>query len=433
MIQNADHDRAGRLDHLRRMLAGRLDDAAAAIETLLCELEQGDPRTSDWEGLHIAATRDDCEIELGTAYQQVLTRPRLRHLDAAQQVRVLVHAADFFQGILGDSELARAFLQRVLEVDPDHGEAFDRLERAYTSVDDQRELIRLYALVARNPPIPPEAIASKAAELIGSLPSFLALPEDVCNRLLAVVPMSSELLDVICAHCQRTGRRHLSASLRERAFYFRYLEGESGEVAVFRERPTARRPTPNARKVQIHGLAPSTYTRTARIACIEKGVPHELVPLDFRSDRHGQLHLFLKMPSLTHGRVRLYEALAICTYIDKNFGGPELSPDDPVEQARMMQWISASIDYLYPSFVRALRDDAVPIEVRAYIDQASQLIEEELANRQFLAGRTLSLAELFVAPMVDFAVRAGATQVGPATQQWLDELRARPSFSKTES
>jgi hypothetical protein len=110
------NQRDQRLARLRRELAERLEDPAAAIETLLHELEHGDLLAFEWEGLHVAAERDDKEVELGTAYQQVLTRPRLHRLDPPQRVRVLMHAADFFQGILGDADLAWTFLQRVLRV-----------------------------------------------------------------------------------------------------------------------------------------------------------------------------------------------------------------------------------------------------------------------------------------------------------------------------
>ena len=427
MNEPANPQRASRLARLRQMLGERLVDPTAALETLLDELEHGDLHRDQWEALHVAAERDDKEVELGTAYQQLLTRPRLGRLELPQQVRVLMHAADFFQGILGDAELARAFLHRVLESDPDHVEAFDRLERAFRTQADTRALIQLYALVARNPPLPPARIAERAAELISTLPEWMALSEDVCSRLLAVAPESPTLLDVICQHCTRTGRSHLAQALRHSGFYFRYsVPAERSSQS--RSNLPPRRPTPARAKVQIHGFAPSTYTRTARLACIEKGVPHELVPLDFRSEMHEKLHPHLKMPVMTYGSVRLYETLAICTFIDRAFQGPLLIPEDPTEHARMAQWVSASIDYLYRQFVVALREDHPRSDEKARLARSMALIETELQGRRYLAGSGLSLADLFVAPMVEFATRRGPIQAGPATRQWLGDLAERPSF-----
>jgi glutathione S-transferase len=430
MNEPANPQRTQRLARLRQMLAVRLTDPVEAIDALLGELEHGDLQTADWEALHVAAERDDQEVELGTAYQQLLTRPRLRRLDLPQQVRVLMHAADFFQGILGDADLARTFLQRVLESDPDHVEAFDRLERAFSTQGDTRGLIHLYALVARNPPLPPAHIAERAAKLISTLPEWMALSEDVCSRLLAVVPESTTLLDVICAHCQLTGRKHLAQALRHSGFYFRYsvpAETLAGE----QNGPRPHRPTPTLTKVQIHGFAPSTYTRTARLTCIEKGVPYDLVPLDFRSELHEKLHPFLKMPVLIYGGVRLYETLAICSYVDRAFSGPQLTPHEPAEHARMLQWVSVAIDYLYRQLVVTLREDHPPSEERAKVQQSTALIEATLQNRRYLVGHELSLADLFVAPMVEFASNRGAVAPAPATRRWLDDLGERPSFRKT--
>ena len=426
MTQNPDPTRSQRLLRLRQALAEHLDDPSAAIETLLDELEDGALRTSDWDGLHVAAERDDKEVELGTAYQRSLTRPRLKRLDPTQQVRVLMHAADFFQGILGDTELARTFLRRVLEVDPDNEEAFDRLERAYRALGDARELIHLYALVAQNPPLPSDQLGTRVAQLIGTLPSWMALSEEVCNRLLALVPASPQLFAALRDNCQATGRHHLAQSLRERAFYFQYAD----RIGKAQSTPL-RRPTPTFSKVHIHGFAPSTYTRTARIVCIEKGVWHELVPLDFRSENHVRLHPFLKMPALTHGNVRLYETLAICSYVNRAFPGPALMPEDPIEHARALQWISVGIDYLYRDFVQALRSEAVPSEASDRIGESLGLLETELEGHRYLAGPTLSLADFFIAPMLDLAIERGAAVPGSATRRWLAELKERPSFRKT--
>ncbi len=426
MTDNAD-PRSPRLSDLRRMLQEGLIDPTAAIDALLGELEHGELRTADWEALHAAAERDDREVELGTAYQQVLTRPRLQSLDVPRQVRVLMHAADFFQGILGDGDLAHNFLMRVLEVDPDHVEAFDRLERAFTARQDPRGLVGLYALVARNPPLPPARIAQRATEAIAALPDWMALSEDTCSRLLAIVPAGPALLDALDDHCRRTGRLHLAHALRERGFYFQYAAHRPAPSHRPGRRPSSRH------KVQIHGFAPSTYTRTARLACIEKGVPHELVPLDFRSEQHAQLHPFLKMPALTYGSLHLYETLAICTFVDRSFAGPPLIPEDAVEHARMAQWISTATDYLYRSFVVALREARPTEEGRQRIDQGLHLLERELAEHPYLAGKSLSLAELFVAPMVAFAADRGDFDLGRTTRQWLHNLRSRPSFRKTET
>ncbi len=89
--------------------------------------------------------------------------------------------------------------------------------------------------------------------------------------------------------------------------------------------------------IVIHGLAPRTYTRTARLACEEKGVPHRLEPIEFGSARHLALHPFGKIPILEHGDVRVFETLAITRYVDEAFKGPALQPADAKGPAVMTQ------------------------------------------------------------------------------------------------
>ena len=53
--------------------------------------------------------------------------------------------------------------------------------------------------------------------------------------------------------------------------------------------------------VTIHGYLVSTWTRTICMACIEKGVDYELVPLAYGSEAHRRMHPFGKMPVVQTG------------------------------------------------------------------------------------------------------------------------------------
>ena len=65
--------------------------------------------------------------------------------------------------------------------------------------------------------------------------------------------------------------------------------------------------------VVIYGPSPSTYVRTARLACAEKGITHVLEPLDLGSEAHAKLHPFRKIPAMRHGKfvliIRLFGML----------------------------------------------------------------------------------------------------------------------------
>ncbi len=166
-------------------------------------------------------------------------------------------------------------------------------------------------------------------------------------------------------------------------------------------------------KVEIFGFAGSTYVRTALAIAAEKGVACDLRPLEFGAEGHRVLHPFLKMPVMRHGALHLYETAAIATYLDEVFPGPSLQPKSPAERAAMWQWISAANAYFYPAFVQTvLAEDGGP-EAAGAQGRSLAVLEEALASRAYLAGDSLTLADLFVAPMLAFLVekRGGAAKV----------------------
>lgn len=186
--------------------------------------------------------------------------------------------------------------------------------------------------------------------------------------------------------------------------------------------------------IKIFGFAGSTYVRTARAICVEKGLAHELVALEFRAESHRARHPFLKMPAIDHQGHRLFETLAIGTYLDSLKARPALQPSSAIERATMMQWISVANDYLYRDLVGALLEDVVPEGAAAAVARDLDILDERLARSTYLVGDAISLADLFVAPMVAFAESKGP-QFGPgqrsALRRWLTNMASRESFTAT--
>ena len=155
----------------------------------------------------------------------------------------------------------------------------------------------------------------------------------------------------------------------------------------------------------------SIYVRTARMACVEKGVDYRLEPVAPHSDEVMAIHPFGRIPAMRHGDVELFEAAAIGVYVDGTFDGPPLHPADTIGRARMVQWISAFNDYMHPPMIRRYvlqyvfpkGPDGQPD--RTVIDEAVPDIEKHFAildatygERNFLVGDTVTMADLFLAP-----------------------------------
>jgi glutathione S-transferase len=190
--------------------------------------------------------------------------------------------------------------------------------------------------------------------------------------------------------------------------------------------------------VTIYGFAGSTYTRTARMVCAEKDIAYELEPVDYGSDSHAEVHPFRRMPALQSGSVKLYEALAITSYVDAVGSGPSLQPDGPAARALMLQWISAVNDYVYPDVVRALlSDEGLSDEAAVTARERLAPFNAQLADSEWLAGDAVSLADLFLAPIDAFSeeplTAAGALDGFDGLVAWRERVRARPSFAATAS
>lgn len=165
--------------------------------------------------------------------------------------------------------------------------------------------------------------------------------------------------------------------------------------------------------VKLYGAPPSSYVRTARMTCVEKGAEHELVVQNPQSPEQKAMHPFGKMPAMTHGDVTLFETSAICRYIDQAFDGPALTPSGATDAAVMEQWISVINCYLYGSMIKNYSlvyifagfkgqepdREKITAGVPA-MAEGLQMLDKGYDGKDWLAGDAMSLADLFVAPVV---------------------------------
>jgi hypothetical protein len=227
----ADKTRAQRVSRLKMLLGTRVDNVLAVVDALMAELADGQAQTELWEQLHAAAIRDAAEAALAEAYTKCVNGARMKRLTPEAQAEVFMHAADFAQGILGDASIAEGYLTRVLAIVPTHAEAFARLERRYDKLLDARRLLELYAAFAAAPPKPINVMATQAYNRLLQLTAKDPLSDDACQKLLALVPAHSRMLDVLEAHCRSTKRFDLACTLLTKA-----LAAETDDTAAVARR-----------------------------------------------------------------------------------------------------------------------------------------------------------------------------------------------------
>ena len=215
--------------------------------------------------------------------------------------------------------------------------------------------------------------------------------------------------------------------------------------------PTRSRDTDQLR---LYGADYSVYVRIARLALQEKGVVYDLVPVDiFAKDgipaSHLARHPFGKIPVFQHGDLDLYETGAITRYVDEAFDGPALQPTDTKARARMNQIISIADGYVYPHLVWGLYVECMEKPTRGEVPDADRVEKARgvarisldvlaglLSAQRWMCGDRLTLADLYLAPMIAYALEVPELREMFAEHRnlvdWWKRVTALDSFRETQ-
>jgi glutathione S-transferase len=189
-----------------------------------------------------------------------------------------------------------------------------------------------------------------------------------------------------------------------------------------------------AAAVRIYGYPVSTWTRTARMVCVEKVIPYDLVSVDHGSEAHGELHPFRKVPILEVDGLVVVESLAVTGYLDEAFPGPSLQPEDAVSRARMRAWMGVCADYLWRDVVGGLPRGRTPsAEEKSAARTAFERAGSLGIEGPFLLGEDLTLADLYLAPQVANCREKAPEVLGGLEDlsAWWDAMSRRPSLVET--
>ena len=202
--------------------------------------------------------------------------------------------------------------------------------------------------------------------------------------------------------------------------------------------------------VVVHGVPGSPFMRIVLLALEEKRVSYSLrrmQPSDMRSERHLALQPFGRIPIVEHGDFVLYESQAITRYFDALVPDPRLTPDSLEDTARMNQLMGIADWYVFPSisagvvwnrliaprFGRPGDEDAVQTALpKARV--CVEVLDGLLGSRSWFAGDRLSLADIQLAPHLDFftEVPEGAALLkGTRLLGWLERMRTLRSMQAT--
>jgi glutathione S-transferase len=202
----------------------------------------------------------------------------------------------------------------------------------------------------------------------------------------------------------------------------------------------------------VHSVPGSPFGRAVLIALEEKRATYRLAavaPGSLRSAEHLARHPFGRVPTIDHDGFRLFETQAILRYIDRVIEGTPLTPRDLRAAARMDQIMNVNDWYLFqgagnvigfqrvvaPKLLGHKPDEAAIEAAMPNAHRVFEALAHELGSLSYFVGEELSLADIMLAPQMDFfAVTpewTALTRTRPNLIAWLDRMRARPSLDAT--
>jgi glutathione S-transferase len=188
--------------------------------------------------------------------------------------------------------------------------------------------------------------------------------------------------------------------------------------------------------------------RRVRIFLAEKGVAYDTIEVSIAAADHHKPEFRRKNPlrllpvlELVDGKV-LRESMAICRYVEELHPEPNLFGVDAWERAQIEQWNRhAELELLLPIaqvfrntnafWVGRIKQSPEYGEImRELVGGRLDWFEEELGQREYLAGPRFTVADITALCAVDFGKVSNLrikTETHPNLAAWYARVSARPS------
>ena len=206
----------------------------------------------------------------------------------------------------------------------------------------------------------------------------------------------------------------------------------------------------------LYDCATAPSPRRARIFLAEKGVAHETIQVDLKnseqlSSAYQKINPQCTVPALrTEEGIVLADNAAITAYLEARYPEPPLLGITPNEKAQIASWNWRVEFEGLMAVAEALRNSAPAMANRALpgqmdypqipelaqrglarLQQFFGMLDERLADRNFIASDSFSVADITAVVAVDFArvVRIKPGEQHPHLQRWRAAMAQRASMT----
>lgn len=208
--------------------------------------------------------------------------------------------------------------------------------------------------------------------------------------------------------------------------------------------------------ITLYDCATAPSPRRARILLAEKGIAHETVQVDLRTQEQLSDAFRVINPQCTVPALRTEEGdvftdnAAIAAYLEARYPQPPLLGTTPAQKAEIASWHWRVEFEGLLAIAEALRNSAPAMANRALpgpvdyaqipelaqrglarVQQFMDMLDAHLADRTFIAAEQFSIVDITAVVAIDFArvVRIKPGDAHVHLRRWRDAMALRPSFS----
>jgi len=200
-------------------------------------------------------------------------------------------------------------------------------------------------------------------------------------------------------------------------------------------------PSRPAAPIKLHGFSLSGHSHRVSLFLNLLDLPHEFIEVDLpgkahRSPEFLRRNAFGQVPVIEDGEVTLADSNAILVYLNERYAADPSRwlPRDPLGAARVQRWLSAAAGPLAfgPAAARIVVLFGRQVDPAEFIARSNSLLEvmdQELAAQDFLAGSQCTLADLANYAYVAHAPEGNVSLAPYANvRAWLARIEALPAF-----
>jgi glutathione S-transferase len=237
------------------------------------------------------------------------------------------------------------------------------------------------------------------------------------------------------------------------------INERAGVLTVGRAARVMARIQRRKRMIEIYWGSGSPYAWRALLALEIKKIPYTARLIEFSKGQHKAPEFLAlnprgRVPTIKDGDFVLWESLAILAYLDRKMPEPPLFGRTAEETGRIWRAISEATDYLEavgdrivsPIFFNKATERAEDIR-KAIEPLHAELkrMENALSGSRWIAGDSLSAADIVAYPMLETLLRAASKESAkafdlgllpidktyPAIAAWRDRIMALPGYERT--